>query len=87
MTQRPRLLDLFCCEGGASIGYARAGFDVVGVDIDHQQNYPDPTLGLVPDDRPGHHCRFIRGDAMRVLADRAFLSQFAVVHASPPCQG
>ena len=29
---RPKLLDLFCCAGGAAVGYWRAGFDVVGVD-------------------------------------------------------
>jgi len=34
--RKPRLLYLFCCAGGAGVGYARAGFDVVGVDIDPQ---------------------------------------------------
>lgn len=28
-----RLLDLYCCEGGAGEGYRRAGFDVTGIDI------------------------------------------------------
>lgn len=36
----PRLLDAFCCQGGAGMGYYRTGFDVTGVDKDAQTRYP-----------------------------------------------
>ena len=75
---RPRLLDLFCGAGGAAMGYHRAGFDVVGVDISPQPNYP---FEFVQADIAAHasiDSGFIRGiDISR---------EFDAIHASPPCQ-
>lgn len=73
----PRLLVLFCAAGGGSTGYHRAGFDILGVDIDPQPAYP---------------FRFCQADALsyldRMLAAKADGQPLGVdaIHASPPCQ-
>ena len=66
-----KLLDLFCGVGGASVGYARAGFEVHGVDLKHGKRYP---------------YTYTRADVLDVLQDDNFVQQFDVIHASPPCQ-
>ena len=70
---KPRLLDLFCGAGGAAKGYADAGFEVYGVDIKPQPNYP-------------YH--FIQHDALTFIRRHALpvSTQYEAIHASPPCQ-
>lgn len=68
---RPLLLDLCCCAGGASVGYARAGFRVHGLDLTRSPRHPFPTIESAMD------------FAFDVLAVSGGV---AAVHVSPPCQ-
>ncbi|GID94557.1 hypothetical protein ACFQFC_35125 [Amorphoplanes digitatis] len=72
--RRPRALDLYCCQGGASAGLAAAGFDVTGVDKDPQPRYP---------------FRFVQADALtylRELISTGEIYEYGLIGASPPCQ-
>lgn len=73
-----RILDLFCGAGGAAMGYHRAGFEVVGVDIAPQPHYPGQSLEL------HGSFEFHHGDALDFLA--AHGREYDAIHASPPCQ-
>lgn len=66
-----RLLDLFCGAGGAAMGYHRAGFEVVGVDVNEQPHYPFSS-------HVAHALEFLR--------HFPYLHTFDAFHASPPCQ-
>ena len=66
-----KLLDLFCGAGGCSMGYSRAGFEVLGVDLNPKplRHYPFP-----------HVC----ADALEYCREHGH--EYDVIHASPPCQ-
>jgi len=69
---RPKLLDLFCGEGGAGMGYHRAGFAVTGVDTSKARlaHYPFEAH---------------QADAIAYLLDHGH--EYEAIHASPTCTG
>ena len=74
---KPILLDLFCGAGGAAKGYADAGFEVIGVDLEDHPDFP---------------YEFHQGEALQTLYEAIALGgvfagrRISAVHASPPCQ-
>lgn len=68
----PRLLDAFCGEGGAGMGYQRAGWEVVGVDTSaaRLRHYPFEAH---------------QGDAVEFIL--AHGHEYDAIHASPTCTG
>ena len=67
----PKLLDLFAGAGGSAMGYIRAGFEVLGVDLNPQPDYPG---------------EFVQTDAIEFLRLKNTVALFDAIHASPPCQ-
>ncbi|PWK90302.1 DNA (cytosine-5)-methyltransferase 1 [Lentzea atacamensis] len=69
-----KLLDLFCCQGGATRGYQLAGFNVTGVDLHPQPRYCGDN--------------FHQADAIAFLRSNMdwIRREFVAVSASPPCQ-
>lgn len=95
-----RLLDLYCGEGGAGVGYARAGFAVYGVDLN--DDWLDRHTRPRPLPLKRYPFRSVAGDVVAVLtgllagesvgftlgerSTRLSLEDFTAIHASPPCQ-
>jgi len=69
---RPLLIDFCCKAGGASRGYADAGFDVLGVDHKPQPNYPFP---------------FVQMDLLDITPEWVAMMGARALAGSPPCQG
>lgn len=88
MSARPKLLDLFCCEGGASTGYHRAGFDLYGVDREPQEHYQFP---IYIGDAIEALDKLLAGEVLPFThpsgdVEWLTLDDFAALGASPPCQ-
>lgn len=81
---KPKILDTYCCAGGCSEGYRQAGFEPYGIDIKLQPHYPFPFLQM---DALEALDKLIKGESLTFSNDESLsLSDFAAIHASPPCQ-
>ena len=70
-----KVLDLFCCSGGAAVGYEQAFGEVEITGIDHvfKKEYP---------------YTFIKADIVDFIQETplGWFQDFDFIHASPPCQ-
>ncbi len=74
--KRPmKILDLFCCAGGAAVGYEEAFGEVEITGVDHVQKKEYPYT-------------FIKADIMDFIQETpiGWFQDFDFIHASPPCQ-
>lgn len=65
-----KVLDLFCGAGMASDGYAQAGYEPHGIDINPQPHYP---------------YTFQQANALEIL-ESELPEDYDLIHVSPPCQ-
>jgi DNA (cytosine-5)-methyltransferase 1 len=84
----PLVVDFFCCAGGASAGYAAAGFDVVGVErapVDGRDPAVDYPFPLHVGDAVQVMDRLLAGGAVRFGHRDVTLADCAAWVGSPPC--
>jgi site-specific DNA-cytosine methylase len=72
MTRQMKMLDVCCGAGGVSLGFAKQGFEVTGIDI-----VDSPK-------RFGYPFKFIQADITKL--DGSLFKGYDVIWASPPCR-